>query len=61
LKRISLFVFAALFGLTQLGCQEDLNKNVPKSLPPGAKPFQTTDRGMGGGDAPSQKVEERAK
>ena len=53
-------MLVALFGLAQIGCQEDLNKNVPKSLPPGAKPFQTTNKGIGG-EAGDQKVEERAK
>jgi len=54
-------MLAAVFSLAQLGCQEDLNKNVPKSLPPGAKPFQTAEKGLGGGEANNQKNDERAK
>jgi hypothetical protein len=59
-KRITLVLFAFVLALAPLGCQEDLNKNVPKSLPPGAKPFQTTDKGPGAG-AENQKTQDRAR
>jgi hypothetical protein len=60
LKRLTLFVIAALIGSVPIGCKEDLNKNVPKSLPPGAKPFQTTDKN-GGAPPENQQSQDRAK
>ena len=60
LKRFTMFVLVALIGISQVGCSEDLNKNVPKSLPPGAKPFQTQDKGPGGAGE-NVKTQDRAK
>jgi hypothetical protein len=48
LKRYTLAVVALAFCFAISGCSDDLNKNVPKSLPPGAKPFQTNDKAPGG-------------
>jgi hypothetical protein len=58
LKRLTLLVVAVLFCATELGCEKDINKSVPKSLPPGAKPFQATEKTHG---AEEQKTQDRAK
>jgi len=54
LKRITSTIVAIAFGFAMAGCNQDINKNVPKSLPPGAKPFQATEKTPGSGDGPTQ-------
>ena len=55
LKRTTLTMIALTLGFAAMGCNQDINKSVPKSLPPGAKPFQATEKGNeGGGNGPSQ-------
>jgi hypothetical protein len=54
LKRITCTIVAVAFGFAMVGCNQDINKNVPKSLPPGAKPFQPSEKSPGSGDGPTQ-------
>ena len=54
LKRITLTILTLVWGLMMVGCNQDINKNVPKSLPPGAKPFQATEKSNETGNGPAQ-------
>ena len=49
MKRLMFTLAAAVVFSATVGCSEDINKNVPKSLPPGTKPFGASDKAKGGG------------
>lgn len=58
MKRLLVTFVASMVLPAIIGCSEDINKNVPKSLPPGFKPFNNGDKAKGGGmkELPSQSV-----
>lgn len=54
LKHKLLLVLVGAFVVGIVGCSEDINKNVPKSLPPGVKAFQSGDKEGGSKELPAQ-------
>jgi hypothetical protein len=58
MKRVLLTLAASVVFSATVGCSEDINKNVPKTLPPGAKPFGTGNKAQGNGmkELPPQSV-----
>ena len=49
MKRLLLTFVASMIVPAMIGCSEDINKNVPKSLPQSFKPFNNGEKAKGGG------------